>query len=165
MEVLCFQHAVPSGLERTLQEFEEQFSYPLGEGESFHVSHGGRYLNFFHAMGQASLCVAMRREQVLGTLVGVRRPMRLADGRVVAATYVCDLKVASGGFVAGFCWAWAGPWRRCGGRPVGPRVWSGDAGDRASAQCLHRERPASRIHERGGSGDFQIASSRSRDAG
>ncbi len=97
MEVLCFQHEVPSGLELALREFEEQFSYPLGEGESFHVSHGGGYLNFFRAMGQASLFVAMGREKVLGTLVGVRRPMRLADGQMISATYVCDLKVASGG--------------------------------------------------------------------
>lgn len=99
MEVLRFEGAgvVPAGLELALSEFEEQFSYPLGEGESFHVAHGGGYLNFFRAMGQASLFVAMRREKVLGTLVGVRRPMKMADGRVVAATYVCDLKVASGG--------------------------------------------------------------------
>lgn len=99
MEVLRFEGAgvVPAGLELALREFEEQFSYPLGEGESFHVSHGGGYLNFFRAMGQASLFVAMRREKVLGTLVGVRRPMRLADGRMISATYVCDFKVASGG--------------------------------------------------------------------
>ncbi|WP_050028514.1 hypothetical protein [Verrucomicrobium sp. BvORR034] len=96
MEVLRFQGVVPSGLELALREFEEQFTYPLGEGESFHVSHGGGYLNFFRAMGEASLFVVLRREKVMGTLVGVRRPMRQVDGRVVTVTYVCDLKVAPG---------------------------------------------------------------------
>ncbi|WP_198141396.1 hypothetical protein [Verrucomicrobium spinosum] len=82
-------------------------------------------------MGQASLCVAMRREQVLGTLVGVRRPMRLADGRVVAATYVCDLKVASGGLrgrvLLGLGRALEAVWREAGGGPGYGVVMQGTA--------------------------------------
>lgn len=121
MEVLRFQGVVPSGLESALKEFEEQFAYPLGEGESFHVSHGGGYLNFFRAMGEACLLVAMRREKVMGTLVGVRRPMRLADGRMVTATYVCDLKVASGGLrgrvLLSLGRALEEVWREAGGGP------------------------------------------------
>jgi hypothetical protein len=92
----------PEWLGIALEAFERQFSYPLGEGASFHVVHGRQYVAFFQAMGEAMVFVAESEGQVLGTVAVIRRTLRKPDGSETPAYYVCDLKVTrarSGGLV------------------------------------------------------------------
>ncbi len=86
----------PPELGIALEEFEQSFLYPLGPEQKFRISHGREYLPFFRAMGEATLLVAEDKGQVLGTLVLIRRMVRI---RTVAGTqdepayYLCDLKL------------------------------------------------------------------------
>jgi hypothetical protein len=84
-----------------LEEFERQFEYPLGATGRFRIAHGREYLTFFQAMGAATVSVAERDGQVLGTLARVRRTLTLraagapaSDASIASAHYLCDLKVA-----------------------------------------------------------------------
>ncbi len=88
----------PPELATALAEFEESFLYPLGPKQKFRISHGMEYLPFFRAMGDAMLLVAEHAGQVLGTLVLVRRKVRvriLAGTQETPAYYLCDLKLRS----------------------------------------------------------------------
>jgi hypothetical protein len=92
----------PGWLGLALETFEQQFSYPLGEGASFHVVHGRQYVAFFQAMGEAVVFVAERAGEVCGTVAVIRRRLRTPEGEETPAYYVCDLKVTrarSGGLV------------------------------------------------------------------
>jgi hypothetical protein len=81
-------------LAQALEAFEEQFSYPLGPGRTFRISHGRDYPRFFRAIGDAVVFVAERDGQVLGTLAGVLRTMLLPDGQEARVGYLADFKVA-----------------------------------------------------------------------
>ncbi len=79
-----------------LAEFEGAFSYPLGSGQRFRISHGPEYTAFFRALGDARLLTVKGAGGVLGSLVHVRRELTLRGGgapRSVPAHYLCDLKV------------------------------------------------------------------------
>jgi hypothetical protein len=80
-------------LARALAEFEQQFTYPLGPGRSFRISHGEDYPRFFRAIGLAGCFVAERGGQVLGTLGIAIRSLLLPDGGARPAAYLGDLKV------------------------------------------------------------------------
>ena len=80
-----------------LERFEARFRYPLGEGMHFRISHGHEYLPFFQAMGEATVWVAERDGEVLGTLAAILRSLHLADGEMRRAAYLCDLKVIPDG--------------------------------------------------------------------
>ncbi|HAL72172.1 MAG TPA: hypothetical protein DCP71_10410 [Verrucomicrobiales bacterium] len=81
---------------QALERFEAQFQYPLGDNSHFSISHGQAYLPFFSAMGPATLLVAEREGEVIGTLARVQRwlhwqgecPMKQL------AHYLCDLKIS-----------------------------------------------------------------------
>jgi hypothetical protein len=80
-------------LTRALEVFERQFSYPLGPGTTFRISHGVDYARFFRAMGEAAVFVAEHHGQVLGTVGAALRPLRVPDGSEVQVGYLGDLKV------------------------------------------------------------------------
>jgi hypothetical protein len=81
-------------LAQALASFEEQFSYPLGPGRSFRISHGEDYPRFFRAIGEARCFVAEQEGRVVGALgVAVRR-LLLPDGSERTTGYIGDLKVA-----------------------------------------------------------------------
>lgn len=84
-----------------LEEFERGFSYPLGQGSRFRISHCEDYTRFFRAMGNGVVFVAERDAKVLGTLGAVVRELARPDGKSSNALYVCDLKVVPGA-TAGF---------------------------------------------------------------
>ena len=96
MNLHTLHDATPEWLAPALADFEKQFRYPLGENESFHISHGRDYTRFFRAIGDATVFVAEQRGEVLGTLAGVRRPLRFPDGAVRDVAYICDYKVRPG---------------------------------------------------------------------
>lgn len=102
MKLHRLETSPPEWLGIALEEFEQQFSYPLGQGASFHVVHGRQYVSFFQAMGEAIVFVAERDGRVLGTIAVIRRRLNKPDGGEAPAYYVCDLKVThtpSGGLV------------------------------------------------------------------
>jgi hypothetical protein len=86
----------PEWLGIALEEFEREFSYPLGERASFHVVHGRQYVAFFQAMGEAIVFVAERDGRVLGTVAVILRRLRSPKGKKTPVYYVCDLKVTRG---------------------------------------------------------------------
>jgi acetyltransferase (GNAT) family protein len=77
----------------SLAEFESQFTYPLGPGRSFRISHGDDYPRFFQAIGNAMCFVAERAGRVCGTLSVAVRSVTLPDGGQQQAAYIGDLKV------------------------------------------------------------------------
>ncbi|CAN5866106.1 hypothetical protein BH11VER1_BH11VER1_26960 [soil metagenome] len=91
----------PELLGQALENFEQQFRYPLGDSGFFHISHGRDYLPFFSAMGEASVGVAERDGEVLGTLTRVKRWLEIRSGPkgteapdTLLAHYLCDLKLS-----------------------------------------------------------------------
>jgi predicted N-acetyltransferase YhbS len=94
MNLHCLESSPPEWLGVALEEFEQQFAYPLGAGASFHVTHGRQYVAFFQAMGEVLVVVAEKDGDVLGTVAVIRRRLRCPDGSESSAYYVCDLKIA-----------------------------------------------------------------------
>lgn len=86
--------APPPRLAAALAEFEEQFTYPLGAGRSFRISHGEDYPRFFRAMGDGACFVAERSGEVAGVVGAALRPLRAPDGTTLRALYLGDLKLA-----------------------------------------------------------------------
>src|SRR5262249_24261001 len=90
-------------------DFETQFTYPLGPGRTFRISHGDDYPRFFRAMGQAASLVVADGDKVLGVLGVAVRPLLLPEGKEIAVAYFGDLKV-DGASRKGFVYlrlAWA----------------------------------------------------------
>lgn len=95
MNLHVIHDAVPAELGEALERFERQFTYPLGSGGTFRISHGRDYLPFFAAMGPCTLFVAEHKNEVLGTLVRVERWMEFGDDSLQKqrAHYLADLKI------------------------------------------------------------------------
>lgn len=85
--------AVAVGL---LEKFEEQFTYPLGAGQRFRVSHGEDYSRFYRAIGDARCFVAETNGSVAGVICAAVRTLQLPGGREMLVGYLGDLKVDEG---------------------------------------------------------------------
>ena len=98
MHIHRFEEPPPAGVASALARFERQFTYPLGVGRSFHVSHGEDYPRFFRAIGGVGVGVSFVAEdesgEILGTLGVALRPVQMPGGEVVASAYLGDLKTA-----------------------------------------------------------------------
>src|SRR5437879_313968 len=68
MNLHALTTAPSNELAEALAHFEAQFSYPLGPGRSFRISHGNDYAHFFRALGEAVCFVAESEGVVIGTL-------------------------------------------------------------------------------------------------
>jgi hypothetical protein len=86
--------APPPALARALAGFEMSFTYPLGPGRTFRISHGEDYPRFFRAIGKACSFVEEHDGRVLGVLGVAVRPLLLPDGSERMAGYFGDLKLA-----------------------------------------------------------------------
>lgn len=84
----------PPALAAALARFEAGFTYPLGPGRTFRISHGDDYPRFYRAMGEAVCFVAERDGEVAGVLAAAIRPLARPDGTVRPAVYLGDMKVA-----------------------------------------------------------------------
>lgn len=96
------EKAPPPALAQALAEFEADFTYPLGAGRTFRISHGDDYPRFFRAIGKACSFVEEVDSRILGVLGVAVRPLLLPDGSERRAAYFGDLKLARqarGGFV------------------------------------------------------------------
>lgn len=81
-------------LREAMGRFEESFTYPMGPGMRFSISHGADYCRFYRSMGAgASACFVARRDSaVLGTVsVAVRTVV--IEGVSRPSAYVGDLKL------------------------------------------------------------------------
>lgn len=96
MVIHMIQDKPTAELAAALASFEQQFTYPLGPGRSFRISHGEDYARFFRAMGTSAVFVAERDGLVLGTVAAALRRLRLPDGREICAGHLCDLKIVPG---------------------------------------------------------------------
>ena len=99
MTIRILTQAPESDLATALEEFERQFTYPLGSGLSFRISHGPDYPRFFRAIAgdsSASFVAIGGNGEVRGTLGVAVRPLQFPDGTRKLAAYLGDLKTAPG---------------------------------------------------------------------
>lgn len=96
MNILLLDEPPPADLAGGLAEFETRFTYPLGEGRAFRISHGTDYSRFFRSMGRAACFIAQDRGRVVGALACVIRRLSLPAGGECEAAYLADLKVVPG---------------------------------------------------------------------
>lgn len=94
MKILALEARPDAKLAHMLQRFEQQFSYPLGNAQHFHVVHGDDYPLFFRAMGRARCFLAQREGEIVGALAVVIRRAVLPDGNEEEVGYLGDLKIA-----------------------------------------------------------------------
>jgi len=97
MTIRILTQAPESDLATALEEFERQFTYPLGSGQSFRISHGPDYPRFFRTIAgdsSASFVAVGRNGQVRGTLGVAVRPLQFPGGGRQLAAYLGDLKTA-----------------------------------------------------------------------
>jgi hypothetical protein len=95
MKIHQISGAPSSALARALAEFEAPFSYPLGPGQSFSISHGEDYTAFFRAQGDAACFIAEHRGRISGTLGAAIRRLSMPDGGERRVAYLGDLKIAA----------------------------------------------------------------------
>lgn len=82
--------------------FEASFTYPLGQDQTFTISHAPEYLRFYQSMGE-SVCFVAQSDKtgaILGTVSAVLRSVTCpaAAGQVAhskLAVYIGDLKLAA----------------------------------------------------------------------
>lgn len=84
----------PPELARELAVFEEPFTYPLGAGRFFRISHGADYTLFFRAQGDAACFIAENDGHVVGALGTAIRTLWMPEGDEQDVPYFGDLKVA-----------------------------------------------------------------------
>ena len=121
---------------------ETQFSYPLGAGRTFRISHGEDYARFFRAMGEPGVSFVLEeRGRVLGTLGAAVRKLMSPDGGEENVIYLGDLKVApearTGMTFLRLAWEaerWSRAWSSRGfgvvmdGTPITPDAYTGRVG-------------------------------------
>src|SRR5437667_4591726 len=79
---------------QALAEFEKPFTYPLGPGRFFRISHGEDYTLFFRAQGNGACFIAEDEGRVVGALGTAIRPLWMPDGTERSMAYFGDLKIA-----------------------------------------------------------------------
>jgi hypothetical protein len=78
---------------RSLEAFETAFTYPLGEGGRFRISHGDDYGRFYRSMGEARCFLLEDRGRILGSIGVAIRRLRTPQGPEISAAYLGDLRV------------------------------------------------------------------------
>ena len=78
-----------------LRRLEQGILYPLADGaDHFFIDHGPQYHPFFSSMGDAYFLLALRGDELLGSVTGVSRKV-VRGHRSLDALYICDLKVVA----------------------------------------------------------------------
>ncbi len=99
MTVHILTEAPEPELAEALVQFESKFTYPLGAGRSFSISHGRDYALFFRAIERqsgAGFVVVTDDGEIRGTLGVAVRPVRFPDGVCRQTAYLGDLKTTPG---------------------------------------------------------------------
>lgn len=95
MKIHCLTDRPDRDLGLALKNFEKEFSYPLGAGQSFSISHGEDYTLFFRSMGKATTYLAEIGGNIVGALTVVQRTAVFPDGSLIPTIYLCDAKVSA----------------------------------------------------------------------
>ncbi|NTX12440.1 GNAT family N-acetyltransferase [Myxococcus sp. CA056] len=91
--VVCRPDTLGPYVER-LRPLERGIEYPIADGaDHFFIDHGPEYHPFFSSMGDAYFLLALRGEQLLGSVTGISRQVLRGD-TAAQGFYICDLKVA-----------------------------------------------------------------------
>jgi hypothetical protein len=78
----------------SLRELEASIQYPIADGaDAFTIDHGPDYHPFFSRLGEAHFLLALRGDEVVGSIAGVLRTVSAGD-RTIPSLYLCDLKLA-----------------------------------------------------------------------
>jgi hypothetical protein len=141
MKVHQVSGSLSPALATALLEFEKPFTYPLGPGRFFRISHGEDYSLFFRAQGDGCCFVAEHKGRVAGTLGTSIRRLWMPDGTERFVAYVGDLKIAAearGGIVLARLARAAAAWLRprveagygivMGGTTMTPEAYTGRVG-------------------------------------
>ncbi len=76
-----------------LRRLERGILYPLADGaDHFFIDHGSEYHPFFSSLGDAYFLLALRGDELLGSVTGVARQVS-RGARSLDALYICDLKL------------------------------------------------------------------------
>jgi hypothetical protein len=94
MKLTVLEGPANPALANALISFEQQFTYPLGEGRRFTIAHDGNNWEFFHALGEAAYAIAESHDQILGVLGASLRQVVQPDGVNLPLLYLGDLKIA-----------------------------------------------------------------------
>src|SRR5437868_13975163 len=85
MKVCQISSPPAPALTRALADFEAPFTYPLGPGKFFRISHGEDFTLFFRAQGTATCFIAENKGRVVGALGTAIRRVWLPDGTALLA--------------------------------------------------------------------------------
>ncbi|NVJ23788.1 MULTISPECIES: GNAT family N-acetyltransferase [Myxococcus] len=92
--VVCRPDTLRPYVER-LRQLEQGIQYPIADGaDHFFIDHGPEYHPFFSSLGDAYFLLALRGEELLGSVTGITRRVLRGD-TAAQGFYICDLKVAS----------------------------------------------------------------------
>jgi hypothetical protein len=79
----------------SLRSLEASISYPIADGaDAFTIDHGPEYHPFFSRLGEAHFLLALRGDDVVGSIAGVLRTVSVG-AREIPSLYLCDLKLAA----------------------------------------------------------------------
>jgi hypothetical protein len=79
----------------SLRELEANIHYPIADGaDSFTIDHGREYHPFFSRLGEAHFLLALRGDDVVGSIAAVLRTVSVGD-RAMLSLYLCDFKLAA----------------------------------------------------------------------
>ncbi len=93
MRIQLLRETPPPELAAKLEAFEAAFTYPLGPGRWFRISHSPDYTRFYRSMGDAACFIAQKNDQIIGTLSIAIRDLTMPDGSTRRAAYIGDLKI------------------------------------------------------------------------
>src|SRR5258706_16480030 len=95
MKLHAISESPSPALAQALAEFETPFTYPLGPGKFFRITHGEDYTLFFRAVGDGTCFIAEHQGRVAGVLGTSVRRLWMPDGAERAVAYIGDLKIAA----------------------------------------------------------------------
>jgi hypothetical protein len=87
--------SIPPALAGRLARFEAEFTYPLGNDDSFRIEHGPDYLSFYRSLGDAFCVVAGDERRIGATVSATLRTLTQGSHQCVPVWYIGDLKIAS----------------------------------------------------------------------
>ena len=83
----------PEVYRERLQQFEQQFDYPLTDTRRFRIEHSLDYERFFAAMGDSVTVVVENEGKILGVLSAAIRMLHLSNNQSENWLYIGDVKI------------------------------------------------------------------------
>lgn len=93
MKVKQLPYLIPSLLTQKLSKFEKEFTYPLGQDQSFRIDHGEDYGAFYRSIGDECIFYLEKENRVIGVISTTIKSIKLASGKVTSVGYIGDIKL------------------------------------------------------------------------